>query len=107
MSETKRIVKCVLGFLLAIIIIVGGAVGLDVDVTVQEDAETTQAEVEETVLADPETEENVPIEDETEVGTEQSTVESTPTEDEVTSADESADTEVTEPTDETQNTVTE
>lgn len=100
MSETKGLVKCVLGFLLSILVIVGGAFGLDVQVNV-EDAESAPPEVVETTA-----EENV-LTTEDVAETEQSTVESTPTEDVETSADKSVEAEVTEPTDEPQNTVTE
>ena len=106
MSETKGLVKCILGFLLSILVIVGGAFGLDVQVNV-EDAETTPPEVVETDEVETTTEENnVSATDEV-VDTEQSTVKSTQTEDVETSADESVEAEVTEPTDEPQNTVTE
>lgn len=100
MSETKGLVKCILGFLLSILVIVGGAFGLDVQVNV-EDAEAAPSEVVKTT-----TEETV-LTTQDVVEAEQSTVDSTPTEDEDTSADESVDAEVTEPTDEQQNTVTE
>jgi hypothetical protein len=36
MSETKRLVKCALGFILAILMIVGAAFGLDVEVDVND-----------------------------------------------------------------------
>lgn len=106
MSEARGLVKCVLGFLLAILVIVGGAFGLDVQVNV-EDAEPAPPEVVETDEVETTTEEHdVSATDEV-VETEQSPVESTPTEDEEPSADELVDAEVTEPTDEEQNTVTE
>lgn len=105
MSETKGLVKCVLGFLLAILVIVGGAFGLDVQVNV-EDADPAPPEVVETDEVETTTEEqDVSATDEV-VETEQSPVESTPTEDEETSADESVE-EVTETTDDEQSTVTE
>ena len=105
MSETRGLVKCVLGFLLAILVIVGGAFGLDVQVNV-EDAEPAPPEVVETDEVETTTEEqDVSATDEV-VETDQSPVESTPTEDEETSADESVE-EVTETTDDEQNTVTE
>ena len=106
MSETKGLVKCVLGFLLSILVIVGGAFGLDVQVNV-EDAEPTQSEVVETDEVEPTTEEHEVSDNEEVVETEQSTVEPTPTEDEEPSVEESVEAEVTEPTDEPQNTVTE
>lgn len=106
MSETKGLVKCILGFLLSILVIVGGAFGLDVQVNV-EDAETTPPEVVETDEVETTTEENnVSATDEV-VDTEQSIVDSTPTVDQEQSADESVEEEVTETTDEPQNTVTE
>jgi cytoskeletal protein RodZ len=95
MDETKGLVKCVLGFLLSILVMVGGAFGLDVQVRVQ-DTETKPPDVVESVIYETTTEEN-----------KQSPAESTPTEDEEPSVEESVDTEVTEPTDEQQNTVTE
>ena len=115
MSETKGLVKCVLGFLLSILVIVGGAFGLDVQVKV-EDAETTTPNVAETTFVETEivetdvvyeqTLEDVLATDEV-VETEQSPVDSTGTEDEEPAVDESVGEEVTEPTDEQQNTVTE
>ena len=115
MSETKGIVKCVLGFLLTIIVIVGGAFGLDVRVNVA-DTETTNADVAETTCVETEnvetdfvdetTSEDVLTTDEV-VEREQSPVDSTETEDEEPAVDESVGEEVTEPTDEQQNTVTE
>ena len=106
MSETKGLVKCILGFLLSILVIVGGAFGLDVQVNV-EDAEPTPPEVVETDEVETTTEENnVSATDEV-VDTEQSIVDSTPTVDQEQSADESVEEEVTEPTDEPKNTVTE
>lgn len=106
MSETKGLVKCVLGFLLSILVIVGGAFGLDVQVNV-EDTEPAPPEVVETDEVETTTEEQEVSATDEVVETEQSTVESTPTEDEETSADESVEAEVTMPTDEQQNTVTE
>lgn len=110
MSETKGLVKCILGFLLSILVIVGGAFGLDVQVNV-EDAETNHAEGAETTffeneVVEPATEEDILTTDEV-VETEQSSVDSTTAEDEEPIVDESVENEVTEPTDETQNTVTE
>lgn len=106
MSETRGIVRCIFGFLLAILVIAGGAFGLDVKVNI-EDAEPATSEVVGTDEVETTTEEtDVSATDEV-VDTEQSTVDSTPTEDEEASADESVDEEVTEPTDEEQDTVTE
>lgn len=92
MNETKGLVKCILGFLLSIIVIVGASFGLDVQVKV-EDAGTSPPAVVET------TETNVEEVDTTEgenilateevVETEQSTVEPTETADEETTVDES------------------
>ena len=101
MNEKKGLAKCVFGLLLAILVMVGAAFGLDVQVNV-EDAETSPPEVVETTTKETE----VSTTDEV-VETEQSTVESTPTEDEEPTVDESVENEVTEPTDETQDTVTE
>lgn len=92
MNETKGLVKCILGFLLSIIVIVGAGFGLDVQVKV-EDAGTSPPAVVET------TETNVEEVDTTEgenilateevVETEQSTVEPTETADEETTVEES------------------
>lgn len=106
MSETKGLVKCVLGFLLAIIVIVGGAFGLDVQVNV-EDAETTNSEVVEENFVNTTAEENNVLATDEVVETEQSPVESAPTEDEEPSEDMSVEAEVTTTTDEIQNVVTE
>ena len=106
MSETKGLVKCILGFLLSILVIVGGAFGLDVQVNV-EDAEPTPPEVVETDEVETTTEENNVSATDEAVDTEQSIVDSTPTVDQEQSADESVEEEVTETTDEPQNTVTE
>ena len=105
MSETRGLVKCFLGFLLAILVIVGGAFGLDVQVNV-EDAEPAPPEVVGTDEVEPTTEEQDVSATEEVVETEQSPVESTPTEDEEKSAEDSVE-EVTDQTDEEQNTVTE
>lgn len=106
MSETRGLVKCILGFVLAILVIVGAAFGFDVQVNV-EDAEPAPPEVVETDEVETTTEEQDVLATDEVVETEQSPVESTPTEDEGTSADESVEAEVTEPTDDTQETVTE
>lgn len=86
MNETKGLVKCVLGFLLSVIMMVGAAFGLDVQVNV-EDAQTTPPEVVETTEApvdevDTTTEETVletqeVVETEEVIETEQPTVETT------------------------------
>lgn len=100
MSETRGLVKCVLGFLLSILVIVGGAFGLDVNVDVT-DTQNPTSEV-----GEPPTEENVEITDEV-VETQESPADSTPTEDEGTCVDESVEADVTTTTDEKENTVTE
>lgn len=102
MSETKNLVKCALGFILAIIVMVGGAFGLDVKVNV-DDTNSTNSEAVGNIAEEP------PVEatDEVAENNQQSPVDSTPTEDEVPSVDESVEAEVTEPTDDTQETVTE
>ena len=105
MSEKKGLVKCILGFLLSILVIVGGAFGLNVQVNV-EDAEHAETDVVETNEVETTTEEQVSATDEA-VDTEQSIVDSTPTVDQEQSADEYVDEEVTESTDEQQTTVTE
>lgn len=97
MSETKGLVKCVLGFILSILVIVGGAFGFDVQVNVEDTGETL-SEVVETITEG----EDVSQTDEVVETEEQSTVESAPTEDEEQSADESVEAEVTEPTDDHQ-----
>lgn len=77
MNETKGLVKCILGFVLSIVVIVGAYFGLDVRVNV-EDASASPPEVVET------TEANVEEVDAAEevVETEQSAVETTETVDE-------------------------
>lgn len=105
MNETKGLVKCIFGFLLSILVIVGAAFGLNVQVNV-EDAEQTAPDVVETNDVETTTEEQVSATDEV-VDTEQSIVDSTPTVDQEQSADECVDAEVTESTDEQQTTVTE
>lgn len=97
MKETKGLVKCILGFVLSILVMVGAAFGLDVKVNVQ-DAEGAPPEVVET------TETNAEEVDATEavVETEQSTVETTETVDQEPTVEESVENEVTVPTDETQ-----
>ena len=100
MSETRGLVKSALGFLLAILVMVGSAFGLDIQV----DMTDTQNQTSD--VGRPPTEENVEITYEV-VETNQSPADSTPTEDEEPSVDESVETEVTEPTDEQQDTVTE
>lgn len=113
MSETKGLVKCVLGFLLSIIIIVGGIFGLDVKVDV-EDTSTDTPVLEEEVT--PPTQDDVANTEETPVDTTEnkevvdagnSPAESTPTEDKQPVVDESGEAEVTQPTDDTENVVTE
>lgn len=105
MSETKGLVKCIFGFLLSILVIVGAAFGLDVQVNV-EDTEHTAPDVVEANEVETTTEEQVSATDEV-VDTEQSIVDSTTTVDQEQIADEYVDSEVTESTDEQQTTVTE
>lgn len=92
MNETKGLVKCVLGFLLSILVIVGASLGLDVQVKVQ-DAEVAPPEVVETAEDNVEevdtTDDEEVLATEEVVETEQSTVEPTETEDEGTPVDES------------------
>lgn len=92
MNETKGLVKCILGFLLSILMIVGASVGLDVQVRIQ-DAEATPPEVVETAETYVEEVENTEGEEvlatEEVVETEQSPVEPTEAEDEEPTVDES------------------
>jgi hypothetical protein len=113
MSENKGLVKCVLGFLLAILVIVGGMFGLDVKVEV-EDTSTNTTVLEEEVT--PSTQDDVANTEETPVDTtenkevvdaENSPAESTPTEDEQPSVDESVSEDVADDTDDTQDVATE
>lgn len=113
MKDTKGLVKCILGFVLSIAMIVGASFGLDVKVNVQ-DTENTPTEVVETTEANVEevettTEENVleteqATQEVTEevVETEQPTVEPTETVDQEPTVEEPVENEVTVPTDETQ-----
>lgn len=99
MSETKGFVKCVLGFLLSILVIAGGIFGLDVKVEVEDKGATSEV-VEDVVVA--------PVEQETPAPeNENSPADSTPTEDVQPSVDESVQGEVTQPADNTQDVVTE
>lgn len=104
MSETKGLVKCVLGFLLSIIVIVGGIFGIDVKVNVED------TEIEESVATvttfEPVAAENDSTTDDV-VESDQSPAESTPAEDQEESADESVNEDVTDITDKPQNIVTE
>lgn len=86
MNETKGLVKCILGFVLSIVMIVGAYFGLNVQVNV-EDAPASPPEVVET------TEQNVEEVDTTEevVETEQSAVEPTETVDEEPAVEESVE----------------
>lgn len=115
MSENKGLVKCVLGFLLAILVIAGGIFGFDVKVEV-EDLGTDETTLEEDVALDESTDktENVADTEEAQVDTtdevvdtEDSPADSTPTEDTDASVDESVEGEVTKPTDNTEDVVTE
>lgn len=108
MNETKAMVKTVLGFLLVVVILIGGMFGFDVKVDItDQNAETTVAE--DDVLLPTETQKDVE-------GKEQSTsqtssdkipcetiADSTPVVEETTDVDNSVDTEVTEPTEEETN----
>ena len=76
MNETKGLVKCILGFVLSIVVIVGAYFGLDVQVNV-EDAAPSPPEVVETT--------------EEVVETEQSAVETTETVDEEIPVEESVE----------------
>lgn len=104
MSETKGLVKRVLGFILSIAVIVGVIFGLDVKVNVNDTQDQTSEVVDDTTIAEEESVSETPKVEETET---QSPVESTPTEDEEPSVDESVDVDVTEPTDDNQDVVTE
>jgi hypothetical protein len=108
MSENKGLVKCVLGFLLAILVIAGGIFGLNVDVEVTENTEnaTTSEETFGPVYKDVPTEVPVDTTDEV-VDSDESPADSTPTEDEQPVVDESDGAEVTQPTDNTEDVVTE
>lgn len=105
MNETKGLVKCVLGFVLSILVMVGAAFGLDVKVNVQ-DAEVAPPEVVETTETNAEevdaAEDEQVLATEEVVETEQSTVETTETVDQEPTVEESVENEVTVPTDETQ-----
>lgn len=117
MSETRKLVKCVFGLLLSIIVIVGGIYGFDYKVEVIDtntpttEGDATSTEEEDVSVTDDVTdvEEDVVEEDVTDevVGTEQSPADSTQTEDDEPSVDESVEADVTEPTDEPENAVTE
>lgn len=112
MSENKGLVKCAIGLVLTILVIVGAMFGLNVDVEVTDSAENTLALGDDFIG---------PIQEEAEIDSEQevadtsnevvdenqSPADSTPTEDEQPVVDESDGAEVTQPTDETENVVTE
>lgn len=91
MSETRGLVKSALGFLLAILVMVGSAFGLDIQV----DMTDTQNQTSD--VGRPPTEENVEITDEV-VETNQSPADSTPTEDSEPCVEDSVDEIVTEAT---------
>lgn len=111
MSETRSIVKSVLGFLLAIMVIVGGMFGLGVDAEItDENAGTTPPEetvgdvvtdapVEDVTNAPTEDVTDVPVD--TDVPTEETnapSTDSTPVEDETTDVETPVDTEVADTT---------
>lgn len=91
MSETKGIVRCVIGFFAIVAIIVGSIFGLDVKVDIN-DTETTEALVEteapmeNEVKAEEPTDATVPVVDENDTP-----AESTPTEDANESVDETVE----------------
>ena len=122
MNENKNLVKCALGFLLAILVIVGGIFGLDVNVRVNDtstDAPTMEepvasdVPVDETVVESTENEDAVDtdkvVDDTTDevVDPEHPSGDSAPSEEEQPSVDEPVVDEVTDPTDENEETVTE
>ena len=112
MSENKGLVKCAIGFVLAILVIVGAIFGLDVDVEVTDNTENNPTFEGEFVGPIQEQDninsDEVPADTTDEVvDTDQSPADSTPTEDEVPSVDESDEAEVTQPTDDTEDVVTE
>ena len=111
MSENKGLVRCAIGFVLAIIIIVGAIFGLNVDVEVTETTENNPTSDETFAPIDKDSEnvtDEVPVDTTDEVvDTEQSPADSTPTEEDVPSVDESDEAEVTQPTDNTEDVVTE
>jgi len=122
MSETRSMVKSILGFLLVIVVIIGGVFGFNVEVDI-EDAETSLEDVvvdESTFIGPPETEAEVADkeaeaetsktdDDEKDEVVKDTTTEdekdtdsavTTPVEKDETDVDNSADTEVAEPTEE-------
>lgn len=117
MSENKGLVKCVLGFLLAILVIAGGMFGLDVKVEVEDTStdtpvleeevtQPTQDDVTETEETPVDTTENQDVVEDV-VDTENSPADSTPTEDVQPSVDESVSEDVADDTDDTQDVATE
>ena len=111
MSEKKGLVKCAIGFVLTILVIVGAMFGLNVDVEVSENTENNPTLEEDFV--GPLKQEGHDYSDEANaettdvVETDESPADSTPTEDEQPSVDESGEADVTQPTDDTENVVTE
>ena len=93
MSETRSMVKSVLGFALAILVIVGGIFGLNVKVEVEDTAPISD-ECEDAV---PYVEENAD-EQPTENVNDNTPTDTSPVDGETTDEDNSADTEVAEPT---------
>jgi hypothetical protein len=88
MSETRVLVRCALGFILAVLVIVGGIFGFDVKV----DIDDTQPPA---------------FEEVSDEATIETSADSTPTEDVETSVDESVEEEVALPTDNTEDVATE
>lgn len=91
MSETRGLVKCVLGLLLVVGIIAGGLMGFDVKVQVADTDNSVVETTDEDVVVD----------------TENTPADATPTEDVEQSVDTSEQDEVATPTDEQENTATE
>lgn len=99
MSETRTLVKCVLGFLVAILVVAGGIFGFDIKVDVT-DAPAFEEDVASTEKAPVDT--TVEVED-----TENSPADSTPTEDNQPSVDESVQDDVATSTDNNETIATE
>jgi hypothetical protein len=104
MKKNTGLVKCILGLVLVVGVIVGGMLGLDIDFNI-EPIDTTV--LEDTMLPEDDTTVDTVV-DETTVETPDTPADSTEAEDDVPTVDESVEQEVTEPTtDETENVVTE
>jgi preprotein translocase subunit SecF len=113
MSETRSMVKSVLGFLLVIVVIIGGVFGFNVEVDIEDEKNPSAETVvdESTFIGPPETEaETSQMEDDekdevvkdttTEDEKDTDSAVTTPVEKDETDVDNSADTEVAEPTEE-------